>query len=281
MGSGNIEPRLLNLLKDLEEYVVTSRRKGIFRARIEKLDTAEADRNGRCRVRIFGEHSDDMPVDTLPWAEHRETDGGGADYGDHTPLAIGDIVLVQYEDGNPDYPVITGIWRARLEGDESEIPAECRNTDASYEKRRIFKTRGGHRIEMSDDPDNLEIVIRTGLYSDPDYPQPSDGENVGERRITIRDSDDFGIQICTPQGFIRMNDQEKKMQIFWDGDWEEHITGSKSVTVDGGYNLTIGGAWTVVVAIASTITSPFWTWLGNLHTRQGKTFDKGPNDHGP
>jgi len=220
MAKSNLNPEtLMEILRHLEEYTTPSRLKGLYRAKIEKFDTKETDRNGRYRVRVFGVHDEQSPVDHLPWAEHCEIDGGGKDYGDHSPFAVGDTVYVMFEQGDPHYPVIMGAWRLRGPDEESEVPAECRASDDAYEKRRIFKSRYGHRVEISDEGENLEIVIRTGLYADPDYPQTTDNENVQERRITLRDTEDFGFQVCTPQGFLHMHDKEKKMTKYLDGDY--------------------------------------------------------------
>jgi len=336
-------PDLQELIENPHKFFNPVYLPGCYRGYV-RINDDDPDQNGGLRIEIPAIHNIDEMVKNgsagatrddiykiLPLATPMIGDGGEKDYGDFYVPEVDDTVWVIFEHGHRDHPRWLGTWWGSP-NDEPEAPAEVRGEktgggSSKYTKRRIIKSRYFHRIEISDEPDNLEIIIRTGLNKEPGYPKPklptdptsaSDGENVTERRLTLRDSDDFGFELCTPQGVFRMDDANKKMTVFWDGDYEEHITGNKTVTVDKtlktyiledeerhttgselrniGGNLTwsISGFFSATAGLAITMMSATmqimnastsaivgsWTWTGSKHTRNGQTSDSGPNSHG-
>ena len=179
---------------------------GLWKGRVE--DVLDPEKRGRMRVRVPAIHGDHdvkgqfSPVDNLPWAEICATDAGD-DYGDfHVPYRLGDWVWVMFEGGNADYPVWMGSWYGEKEKDGhivSEVPEECRyDRPEAYPHRRIFKSRRGHKIELSDEKGELEIKI----------------------------TDVKG-------NYIWMDTETDTLKIYWDGNKEEIITGDSILRVDG------------------------------------------------
>lgn len=163
---------------------------GIFRARI--VDVVDPERRGRAKVRVFNVHGDDLTSSLLPWAERMFSDGGGANYGDYSPLAEGDTVFIMFEGGNRSLPIIVGTWYGRP-NQQSEMPSEVQAARGQH-RRRIIKSRHGSRIEIGDEPSDFEIKV------------VMPGGNV----VHLRESDGGrGIHVKTGGGhFLSLQDEQ-------------------------------------------------------------------------
>jgi len=194
-------PNLFDYLRTPEKFFGRDRCEGIWRGVVEDADDPE--QRGRLRVRVFNRHAASIPVEHLPWAEQRYDDAG-PNYGEfHSPYSVGSVVWIIFEQADPNYPVVVGSWYA-APGGESEVPEECRT--AGYPKRRIWKTKEGHKIEMSDEPGEFEIKI----------------------------TDSAG-------NYIHLDTEEGLLDIYWNGDKQLVVTGDADLTVQGDVDLTVGG----------------------------------------
>lgn len=68
----------------------------------------------------------------------------GTDSGFFAVPEIGDGVWVEFELGNPRFPVYSGGWWSKPDGQESEIPEEARGDD--YPNVRIWKEKSGYLL---------------------------------------------------------------------------------------------------------------------------------------
>jgi phage gp45-like len=128
---------------------------GVFRAFV--VDVADPEKRGRVKVRAPHLHGPDIPTAVLPWAERMFPDGGGAGYGDYSPLAEHDSVFIMFEGGDRSLPIVVGTWYGRP-GGRSELPAEVQ-TSIGQHRRRIVRSRHGSRIEIGDEPSDFEVKI--------------------------------------------------------------------------------------------------------------------------
>lgn len=236
-----------------EDFVPKQERYGIYRGLVE--DVADPEYRGRIRVRVDGVHDKDpalVPVETLEWAESMIGDGGGINYGDfNVPYILGDKVGIVYLQGRPDQPFYIGTWpllrkdrqyrdptcpeEAWRYHDANDVPQgsdsnPLRKPPGIYPKRRVIKTRHGHVIEISDEPGDYEIILRTPI-----------GQKIWIREsLSTEGFKKFvrGIKIIDNLGnYIHMNTEDSLLDIYWDGDKREVITGNEERTI-GGYRLT-------------------------------------------
>lgn len=198
-------PDILDLIQFKDAYLGRTEWPGLWRGRVEDVDDPE--RRGRMRVRVYAVHTEDenqVPVNRLPWAEPCFQDAG-INYGEfHCPYRIGDMVWVMFEGGNADYPVWMGSWYG-----EDEIPEELIDPKQPFgypHRQMVFKSRRGHKLEVSDEYGDLEIKL----------------------------TDVKG-------NFIWLDTEENVLRIWWQGDKEEIITGNYTLCVDGNKTEVIGG----------------------------------------
>lgn len=116
-----------------------------------------ADRNdpeqlGRLKLTVpslFGEEMTGWAAPASPFA--------GADIGFFFLPQVGDMVWVEFEEGELDHPIWSGGSWARPER-QSEIPAEAQT---SYPDQAVLKTKAGNVIVLVDAAGKEGIVIRT------------------------------------------------------------------------------------------------------------------------
>lgn len=63
-------------------------------------------------------------------------------------------VWVEFENGQPGFPIWAGRWLAGKDSDSSEVPQKAKD---EYPDNRVFFTEGGHCIEISDKSNNKHI----------------------------------------------------------------------------------------------------------------------------
>lgn len=198
---------LMDMLNDPEGFFGRKLWSGIWRGRVE--DIGDPEQRGRMKVRVPAIHTTKanvVPVENLPWCEPCFSDAG-QDYGEfYIPYRIGDWVWVMFEAGHPDYPVWLGSWFGQYVEDGqkvTEVPKECRNP--RYPHRFIRKTRRGHKIEMSDEDEELEIKFTDAKGN-----------------------------------FVWMDTQTNTMFVWWNGNKKEIVTGNSTLCVDGDYTVVVG-----------------------------------------
>lgn len=73
----------------------------------ELTSLADPLRLGRVQVRVFG-MTDNLPEESLPWAELHLPLGAGTNRGNLPAMAVGDRVQIRYAQGDGRYPVVVG-----------------------------------------------------------------------------------------------------------------------------------------------------------------------------
>lgn len=112
----------------MSDYQNTNRQKfdDFYRGLVE--DNADPEKRGRCRVRVYGLHTElltkndegteGIPTEELPWAEPILGTSGSSGAGAFTVPATGTYVLVFFEAGNPMAPRYMGT----IPGQPSGVP---------------------------------------------------------------------------------------------------------------------------------------------------------------
>ncbi len=114
-------------------------------------DYAEIDADGRYRVSFYYDTADrDGGRASGPVRMAQPHSGAG--YGMHFPLRPGTEVMVTFEDGDPDRPVIAGT----VPNPETASPVTGGNNT-----RNIVRTGGGNEINMDDTGGSQRISIKT------------------------------------------------------------------------------------------------------------------------
>ena len=208
------------------------------------VDCKDPDRRGRVRVRIFDLHGEDDPVDVLPWAKpnfpgastHREdvTRTGGFF---HVP-PNDSLVNIMFQHADPDKPVWIGGWYPHdpaIRGREFYTSKQLERF-ALYNKEGVpscptWATVRGFRIELDDDVGEIRVTTPAGhkfTMSDVEGERnkTADGTMPNEHGDCIKLEDRKG-------NYIWMHTGADKLFIRWDGDVEEHITGSVSRIIEG------------------------------------------------
>jgi hypothetical protein len=130
---------------------------GAKRAVIVATDDVEERR--RFRVRVYGIHSEDIPVTHLPWAECCFIGGGG--WGDYPFFEVDDRVIVIAEDGNRESWFIIGGWIASPKG-QPDLPPELTGDYAEDIRRWVRIDKAGNMVEFSSKTDELHVRIKSG-----------------------------------------------------------------------------------------------------------------------
>jgi hypothetical protein len=220
---------------------------GIYRGVVE--DNADPTMNGRCKVRVFGVHSDSnigtstegIPTDQLPWAEPvlGLIEGSISGYGFFAVPLQGSHVFVFFENGNHMKPryfgsapgtvssaataPVAGITPTAFTDPDGVYPDKTgvdfpTEAQTGYPNNIVLKTHGGHLIEI----DSTENAKRIKIYH-------SSGTNA--------EVDNDGVVTIT-----RVSDHI------------DNITGDQTITIGGDSTLDITGNWVVNVGGNATVT---------------------------
>lgn len=162
-------------------------------------DVDDPRRNRRVRVRVPEVLGLDIETD---WATVQSQTGGGPDRGGFGQVTVDDCVLVEFESGDVNRPIVTGFWWAHPEGESPEAPAltrsdgpTCFSTDPSvgspkgedgfvsasgssecqpasplltgggpeYPNNSVFKTKNnGITVEVDDTPGRPRVQVYLG-----------------------------------------------------------------------------------------------------------------------
>lgn len=214
-------------------------------------DVNDPIKGGRVRVRIFGYHSEDIPLDDLPWAlvasptTSSSTSGIGT-----TPhaLIVGTHVIGFFTDGHSaqlpmimlSYPGVTGgssdihkiTDMTRIERtppmtvsgeggwSEKTAPGQSR-----YPNNKVTHTTSGHTIEVDDTPGNSRLNIQhsSGTFAEIHddgsmvIHTTNDSYNITEGNVHIKSTGNVSISV--------------------DGNVYEQISGNKKTVIAGNYEI--------------------------------------------
>lgn len=120
---------------------------GKYRAKV--IDNRDPLDEGRIQVSVPDVLGDQTSGWALPCAVF-----SGDGLGFFAVPSIGAKVWVEFEHGNPDYPMWSGGWW----GDARERPV---NLFGQADKKVILKTEGGHSITLDDTPGTGGIILET------------------------------------------------------------------------------------------------------------------------
>lgn len=201
------------------------------------VDTNDPLGKGRVRVRVFGVY-DDLTVDNIPWAEYADPlMGGGIDSGGSFIPDEGDKVWVFFEAGDHRQPVY-------FAGAPSMKDSPLAISEG-YPKNRMFKTKAGHMISLSDEDGNetIRIVHKSGTYTE-----------------------------YQPDGSIKevvVGNLNREVK----GNLSETVLGSRTLNVVGNSDINIQGDLSTVVG-GNTVNSSVGEMLsisGGMHKLQSAT----------
>jgi len=124
------------------------------------MDVGDGDMLYRYRVQIINVNFTDVPIGNLPWAE--TCMGFTSKFaGDFPPLVKGDTVWVEFEQGDPQMPVVVGSWISNSAG-LPDVPADVRVDYARNRQRWRRVDRAGNTVELSELPDEQWVRILSG-----------------------------------------------------------------------------------------------------------------------
>lgn len=130
----------------------------------EIAGVADPEERFRYRVRVYQLHSQEIPADHLPFASALCFVGDG--FGDVPNYQVGDKVVVAFENGNRDHPIIVGaVVTARKEGSAfvPKFPKDQSEPYATRQRRWERGDRDGNMIrteEGTDGPDHVSFEIQ-------------------------------------------------------------------------------------------------------------------------
>jgi uncharacterized protein involved in type VI secretion and phage assembly len=135
----------------LARFVSDTERKhwGKYRAFVENRNDPK--KLGRLKVKVphlLGDVATGWAWPVVPYA--------GANVGFFSIPAVGDMVWVEFLDGELDQPIWTGgAWG--MPGRKSEIPEEAK---ANYPDTHVLRTKSGHTITLDDSRGNERLTLR-------------------------------------------------------------------------------------------------------------------------
>lgn len=152
---------------DAHSQIPRIRYDGKWKGKVEQRTDPE--RLGRLRVRVVGLHGNDIPTEKLPWAS---PDSAAWKKGGRFWIPpVGELVWVEFEDGNPEYPAWGGGWWARYDAQTVESPDGLKNTSPDMSAKNVswptdafgaksswsdgpLKQEGLQGVKPEDAPDN-------------------------------------------------------------------------------------------------------------------------------
>lgn len=239
----------------LKDYTLPQEKlTGIYRGVVEdNTDTLVA---GRCKVRIFGVHSqskvktgsDGIPTAELPWAEPALSVAEGAltGYGFFSVPLVNSHVFVFFENGN----ILKPIYFAAAPGIISSTPDWSSGSAGTYPHNTVLKVHGGHYVELDSTPSNERIKVyhKTGTLTEID----KDGniQVTGVKNETVNISQNVTRTVGgTFEDTVTGNVTEQ-----FDANWNITVGGSATIAITGQCGITVGGSATIAVTGQCSIT---------------------------
>lgn len=123
---------------------------GKYRGRV--ADNNDPLRIARIRAQVpdvLGDEVSSWAMPCLPFTGPRA--------GQYVVPEVGAGVWIEFEQGDPSYPIWSGCWY----GDESELPPDALAAQQATPPSHpvVIQTRGGHKIVLSDAPDGVGIRL--------------------------------------------------------------------------------------------------------------------------
>jgi uncharacterized protein involved in type VI secretion and phage assembly len=135
----------------MARFIEDSERKHWGKYRGLVVDRNDPDRLGRLRVRVPS-----LVADALPGWAWPVTPYGGAGIGLFALPKLGDIVWVEFMEGELAHPLWSGCAWAKPKG-RTELPPEA---VAAYPDAVVLKTAAGHTVVLSDVDGQERITVR-------------------------------------------------------------------------------------------------------------------------
>jgi hypothetical protein len=212
------------------------------------VDDLDPKKLGRVKVRIFDLHDENTPVADIPWAgacfpsAFISSDGGNKNWksgGFFQVPPIDALVHVMFQHGDPDFPIWMGGWFPNepcMLGREKYVSNNERKAlynGAGRPSCPTWRSLRGHVIEMDDETSEVRITSTGGH-------KITLSDHAGEHGNSIKLEDHAG-------NYIWMDTGRKYLQIRWDGDVSEHVTGNKHLKVDGNMVQQVAGTFSLSV----------------------------------
>lgn len=219
---------------------------GEYRAVV--IDVADPDKLMRAKIRLIGLW-DDLPVESLPWAEYKLPIGARLNEGGFDPCLVGDYVWVDFVNGDTRCPRITGSCHYCPDG-VPNMPHEAFVGESIHEHKRhedepkppaplyheaVVFSRFGVLIEIA--PDSSYRL--THKASGTAFEFTKDGHSVSHtegdtyRSGTGKVKEHFdGDQLIKVKGVSNTN-IVKAVTIDADDHWTLNVGGNCDINVDG------------------------------------------------
>jgi len=156
-------------------------------------DAADPMRQGRVKAKVpdvLGDRESGWAMPCVPV--------GGAQTGFFGVPRQGAGVWIEFEHGNPDYPVWTGCWR----GSAAEFPGDLLAA-AEPQKSLMLITQGGHELLLDDTPGTGGITLKT-----------SGGQKITLKSTGVEIADGSGAKIVMdPSGITIDNGKGGKVEM--------------------------------------------------------------------
>jgi len=209
-----------------------------------KGEEIHTDEHGRVKVQFHWDREGRRNEKSSCWLRVSQT-WGGNDWGSQFIPRIGDEVLVDFLEGNPDRPLITG---SVYNGDNQPINSLKRSITQSGFRTRTHKGAGFHELRFDDANGNEEIY----LQSQKDWNiliKNDKGQNV------LRDETLFvGNNRTKTIGVNQVEQVGKNHTETIGANKFETVTINKAETIGVAKELTIGGLYQVSVGAAMNET---------------------------
>ncbi|MGW0591311.1 phage baseplate assembly protein V [Streptosporangium sp. NPDC002607] len=174
-------------------FIEESARKHWGKYRGFVVDRSDPDRLGRLRVRVPS-----LLADALPGWAWPATPYGGRGLGLFALPQTGDIVWVEFVEGDLAQPLWSGCGWARPDG-RSELPAEAL---AGYPDTVVLKTASGHTIVLSDVGGSERITVRAAGGCEVVLDGGSDRITVKAGEVVVRGAGGAVEELAT-KSFVR------------------------------------------------------------------------------
>jgi len=236
-------PNINSKLRDqfIQGRTFNNRLFGTYRGIVKQIN--DALKLGYVRVYIPVIHNNKIPPEKLPLAYVVQPYGGGRNYGQFYIPPVGSAVFVQFEDGNPESPLVIGCWYGDVvkqdENDPKKVIKITEEVPKTIKNCFVVHKQEGEDDELSLFASKAEIDIeqRTGekepydstdSYRDINTPEPRnliiksfkghtfeiDDTGIGDLETSQSTIHNEGIRFTTRKGqIIHIIDQPNKEAI--------------------------------------------------------------------
>lgn len=165
------------LLQQLIDNIRTFGMEKVFRRyysiyRAEVVDNEDEEERGRIQVKVPSLFGENLPLPE--WACPKDFRAAGTGKGEFYVPDVGDYVYVEFENGDPRFPVYSGGWHAKEEldpdfayidgvpkirGIKTRYGHSLRFDETEGEEKIILNTKAGHYIILDDTPDSEAFYL--------------------------------------------------------------------------------------------------------------------------